>query len=64
MEVLRPRRSPLAAKMIGKGFKVKCAFGICLDEWRKLSRYGLSQKGNNFIDKVVIYENVPDMFRK
>ena len=42
MEVLRPRRSPLAAKMIGKGFKVKCAFGICLDEWRKLSRYGLS----------------------
>lgn len=64
MEVLRPRRSPLAAKMMGKGFKVKCAFGIWFDKWRKLSRYGLNQKVNNFIDKVVIYENVLDMFRK
>ena len=42
MEVLTPRRSPLAAKMMGKGFKVKCALGICLDEWRNLSRCGLS----------------------
>lgn len=51
MEVLRLRRSPLPAKMMGKGFKAKAAFGICLNDGKDLSRQGLKQKGKNFIDK-------------